>query len=88
MTMALPAAMILALALLTGSASAQEPRMVPVTVDGEHVRLEMRVHEPATAGPAPTLVFNHGSTGSGTNPPAFTRPLDIPVVARSFAVRC
>jgi dienelactone hydrolase len=80
-------AMILALALLAGSASAQEPRMVLVTVDGEHVRLEMRVYEPATAGPAPTLVFNHGSTGSGTNPPAFTRPLDFPEVARFFVAR-
>lgn len=81
------AAMILALAILAGPASAQEPRLVPVTIDGEHVRLEMRVYEPATAGPAPTLVFNHGSTGSGTNPSAFTRPLDFPEVARFFVAR-
>jgi len=80
-------AMMLALAILAGSASAQEPRMVPVTVDSAHVRLEMRVYEPATAGPAPTLIFNHGSTGSGTSPPAFTRPLDFPEVARFFVAR-
>ena len=80
-------AMILVLAILPGTARAQEPRMVPVTVDGERVRLEMRVYEPTTAAPAPTLVFNHGSTGRGTNPEAFTRPLDFPEVARFFVAR-
>jgi len=77
----------LLLAILTGAAWAQEPRMVPVTIDGEQVRLEMRVYEPTAAGPAPTLVFNHGSTGRGTNPEVFTRPLDFPEVARFFVAR-
>jgi dienelactone hydrolase len=81
------AAILLALAIPTGTALAQESRMVPVTIDGEHVRLEMRVYEPTTATPAPTLVFNHGSTGTGTNPGAFTRPLDFPEVARFFVAR-
>jgi dienelactone hydrolase len=75
------------LAVLTGSAHAQEARMVPVTVDGERIHLEMRVYEPAAGAPSPTLVFNHGSTGSGTNPEAFTRPLDFPEVARFFVAR-
>ena len=61
--------------------------MVPVTVDGERVRLEMRIYEPTAGTPAPTLVFNHVSTGSGTNPEAFTRPLDFPEVARFFVAR-
>jgi dienelactone hydrolase len=78
---------VLILAALTGDARAQEPRMVPVTVDGERVRLEMRVYEPASGAPAPTLVFNHGSTGWGTDPTSFTRPLDFPEIARFFAAR-
>jgi len=61
--------------------------MVPVTIDTEQVRLEMRVYEPTAAGPVPTLVFNHGSTGRGTNPEVFTRPLDFPEVARFFVAR-
>jgi len=32
-------------------------------------------------------VFNHGSTGRGTNPEVFTRPLDFPEVARFFVAR-
>lgn len=82
-----PVLALVALAMLTGSTHAQEARMVPVTVDGEHVRLEMRIYEPAAGARAPTLVFNHGSTGSGTNPEAFTRPLDFPEVARFFVAR-
>ncbi len=75
------AALVLVVAALTGSAQAQEARLVPVTIDGEGVRLEMRVYEPANGVPAPTLVFNHGSTGAGTDARAFTRPLDFPEVA-------
>ena len=48
------------------SAHAQDIVMVPVTVDGERVRLAMRIYK--TPRPAPTLVFNHGSTGGGSNP--------------------
>jgi dienelactone hydrolase len=81
------AAAVLVLAVLVGAARAQEPRMVPVTVDGERVRLEMRLYVPTTAGPAPTLVFNHGSTGQGIHPEVFIRPLDFPEVARVFVAR-
>src|SRR5262249_38495867 len=73
--------------LLAGVVNAQETRSVPVTVDGERVHLQMRIYQPATDTPAPTLVFNHGSTGPGTNPEAFTRPLDFPEVARFFVAR-
>jgi dienelactone hydrolase len=73
--------------LLAGEARAQDARMVPVTVDGQRVRLEMRIYQPATAGPAPTLVFNHGSTGRGSDPRIFTRPLDFPEVAAFFVER-
>jgi len=80
-------AVLIVLVLLTGAGHAQEARMVPVTVDGERVRLEMRVYTPATAPPSPTLVFNHGSTGRGTNPESFTRSIDFPEVARFFVAR-
>ncbi len=60
---------------------------MPVTVDGQHVRLEMRVYKPAAAGPAPTLVFNHGSTGSGMDPRRFRRPIDFPALAQFFVRR-
>jgi hypothetical protein len=51
----------LAVVMLTGASHAQEAQMVPVTVDGERVRLEMRIYTPAGPVPSPTLVFNHGS---------------------------
>lgn len=69
------------------AARAQQTRMVPVTVDGERVRLAMRLYQPMTAPPGPPLVFNHGSIGTGTNPDAFTRSLDFPEVARFFVAR-
>src|SRR5436190_23712554 len=79
--------LILALGLVVSPAAAQETRMVPVTVDGEVPRLEMRVYQPAATGRVPTLVFNHGSTGSGTNPAVFTRSIDYPEVAQFFVER-
>jgi len=80
-------AAVILIILVATTARAQETRMVPVTVDGERVPLQMRVYPPTTDTPAPTLVFNHGSTGTGTNPEAFARPLDFPEVARFFVAR-
>jgi dienelactone hydrolase len=82
-----PAIALLATVMSVAAAGAQEATLVPVTVDGERVRLEMRIYRPATAEPAPTLVFNHGSTGRGTDPRAFTRPIDFPEVAKFFVAR-
>lgn len=48
-----------------------EERMVPVSLDGEQVRLAVRIYRPDGAGPFPTLIFHHGSTGRGTNPKSF-----------------
>ena len=45
---------------------AVEQRMVPITVDGQRVRLVVRIFRPQRAGPLPTLIFHHGSTGRGT----------------------
>jgi dienelactone hydrolase len=80
-------ALILIALLIASAAWAQDARMVPVTIDGQTVRLEMRIYRPATVGPAPTLVFNHGSTGRGSDPRIFTRPIDYPEVARVFVQR-
>ena len=73
--------------LVAGEAAAQETRLVPVTVDGESVRLEMRIYAPATGERVPTLVFNHGSTGTGMDVSRFTRPIDFPALARFFVDR-
>jgi dienelactone hydrolase len=78
---------VLTALLSAGTAWAQDARMVPVTIDGQTVRLEMRIYRPATAGPVPTLVFNHGSTGRGSDPRIFTRPIDHPEVAQVFVQR-
>lgn len=37
---------------------------MPVTVDGEQVKLAVLTYKPAGDGPFPTLVFHHGSTGN------------------------
>ena len=75
------------LLLLACPAAGQELRMIPVTVDGETVRLAMRVYHPVGDGPFPTLVFNHGSTGTGRDPARFVRPIDFPDLARFFVSR-
>ncbi len=48
-----------------------DDRMVPVLVDGERVRLAVRIFRPDGEGPFPTLIFHHGSTGWGTKPERF-----------------
>ena len=60
---------------------------MPVTVDGEQVRLEMRIYAPSADGRVPTLVFNHGSTGRGLEPSRFKRPIDFPALAGFFRDR-
>jgi len=68
-------------------AIAQDITMVPMTIDGETVSLAMRIYKPAIVGPAPTLVFNHGSTGRGNDPSLFVRPIDFPPLAQFFVER-
>lgn len=61
--------------------------MVPVIVDGQTVRLEMRIYKPARTGPVPTLVFNHGSTGRGRDARVFKQPIEFPALAQFFVQR-
>ncbi|KXF81827.1 alpha/beta hydrolase family protein [Enterovibrio coralii] len=56
---------------------AEEIVMVPVSLDGETVQLEMLIYKPdAIEKPRPTLVLNHGSTGYGNDPSLFTAKVD------------
>jgi pimeloyl-ACP methyl ester carboxylesterase len=79
--------LILTFLAVAAPALAQDVSMVPVTVDGESIRLAMRIYKPTSATPAPTLVFNHGSTGRGTDPSIMVRPIDFPELARFFVER-
>lgn len=40
---------------------------------GKPIRLEVVIEKPSGSGPFPLLVFNHGSTGRGTDPNLFTQ---------------
>jgi dienelactone hydrolase len=64
--------------------STRTTRMVSVVLDGQPVRLEMLIYQPARTAVFPTLVFNHGSTGAGTDPYWFTQPIDEPLLAEVF----
>jgi len=51
---------------------------------GEQITLEMVTFKPAGPGPFPTLVFNHGSTGTGNDPSLFTSTVTSPALAKHF----
>lgn len=51
------------------------------------VQLEMVIARPKGAGPHPALIFNHGSTGRGTNPSLYTRTIRPAVLADHFVAR-
>ena len=51
---------------------------------GEQITLEMVTFKPAGLGPFPTLVFNHGSTGTGNDPSLFTSTVTSPALAKHF----
>lgn len=60
---------------------------MPVTVDGESVKLATITYKPAGNGPFATLIFHHGSTGRGNDPAAFARPYNPTVLAQWFTDR-
>ena len=51
------------------------------------VRLEVVAAKPNGEGPFPTVVFNHGSTGSGQNRALYSRTVAPAIVASSFVER-
>ena len=84
--------LVCSLFAVTGAVLAQERAKVPITIDGEQVRLVTITYTPPGAGPFPTLIFHHGSTnGGGTDPSAFAitdynKPLADWFTARGWAV--
>jgi pimeloyl-ACP methyl ester carboxylesterase len=75
---------VLVLLAIAVIAEAQETSMVHVTVDGQNVRLAMLIYKPSVEGKVPTLVFNHGSTGTGRDPNLFTKPQQFSQLAQFF----
>jgi hypothetical protein len=76
-------AAVILIILTASTARAQETRMVPVTVDGERVRLQMRVYEPTMTTPAPTLVFNHEARRARSRSARATaQPMTRPPITR------
>ena len=63
--------------------------MVPVTIDGETVKLHMQIFRAAANRPAPrpTLIVHHGSTGRGRDPAAFSRTPQAPAMTDWFTQR-
>ena len=54
---------------------------------GKPVRLEAVIKKPSGSGPFPLLVFNHGSTGRGTDPSLFTQTYASPEITDFFVDR-
>lgn len=59
----------------------------PWNENGQPLTLELVVHRPPGAGPWPTLVFHHGSTGNGDNPAQFTQTFDSASITQAFTAR-
>jgi dienelactone hydrolase len=57
----------------------------PWTEGGRSLTLELVIYRPPGAGPFPTLVFHHGSTGNGDDPTLFRQTFSSEAVAKSFA---
>ncbi|MFN8575139.1 MAG: hypothetical protein U0132_24005, partial [Gemmatimonadaceae bacterium] len=56
----------------------------PWTEGGRALTLEMVVYRPLGAGPYPTLIFHHGSTGNGDDPSLFGRTYTSETLAKVF----
>jgi len=59
----------------------------PFVENGFGIELEVVLYTPPGAGPFPTVMFNHGSTGNGSDPSLFTITFTSETVARFFAER-
>jgi len=56
-------------------------------LEGKPVRLQFIVWKPNGEGPFPVLLFNHGSTGRGTEPTMFRKPYFHEPIGRYFTER-
>lgn len=73
--------------LMPVAALAQETIMMPATIDGRSVKLATRIYKPAGDGPFPTLIFHHGSTGTGRNTAIFEHFFDPAPLRQWFVER-
>lgn len=64
-----------------------ERAATPFVEDGMAVELEVVIFKPFGAGPFPTVMFNHGSTGDGSDSSLFTVTAVTEVVAKFFTDR-
>jgi dienelactone hydrolase len=73
------------------AAATTEERMVSVVIDGEPMRLAVLIYRPVISERLPTLIFHHGSTGTGRDPSSFEfvqsfEPVVTHFVRRGYAV--
>jgi hypothetical protein len=81
----LPFVFLITLSILMANATVnagyKEPlrysHRAPVTIDEDSFRLQILIYIPVKDGRLPTLVLNHGSTGSGMDPARFNQPVDL-----------
>lgn len=56
----------------------------PFVEGGRSVTLELVIYKPLRAGPHPTVIFHHGSTGNGTDPSLFRQTYTSESLAKFF----
>jgi len=64
-----------------------ERASTPFVEDGQLVELEVVMFRPFGPGPYPTVMFNHGSTGNGSDPSLFTITTYSETIAKFFVDR-
>lgn len=74
-------------ACATYSIRLDERAATPFVEDGVAVELEVVIFKPFGPGPFPTVMFNHGSTGDGSDPSLFTITSVTETVAKFFTDR-
>lgn len=57
----------------------------PWTEGGRGLTLELVVYRPLSAGPYPTVIFHHGSTGNGDDPALFRQTFTSETIAKALA---
>lgn len=84
--------LVVALFLLASAKTGAQERLTEraptaFVEDGKAVSLEVVIFKPTGAGPFPTIMFNHGSTGRGDNPSIFANTWTSEPIARFFNER-
>ena len=64
-----------------------ERASTPFVENGQSLSLEVVIYRPVEDGRYPTLVFNHGSTGNGSDPSLFVKTFTNKLIASFFVDR-